>query len=177
MLNGKVIVLGISACGHAWAAPELVKALQDQGADVEIILTNHAAHFVTELSLRNITRKPVLCDAYEPPKMWNSQHKPLAARADLMLVAPASADVVAKAAHGIADDLLSTTLLSVSCPVLFVPEISAAMCKSPAVRRNLAQLQEDNIHVLGASAFAERQFYPFPPVQAITEATVRLLSE
>lgn len=143
MLNGKTIVLGISACSPATKAIDLVKDLRKRGAEVHIILTPNAVHFVSPLMLQREAGTPLQIDQFELPKAFDQNHKSLSVAADLILLAPVSANTLGKAANGIADNLLTTTILSSKAQILAAMHINPTMFGKASVQRNIRQLKED----------------------------------
>ena len=140
MLKGKKIVIGITASIAAYKIPFLVRLLKKQGAEVQLILTPAAKDFVTPLTLSTLSEKPVLTDFFkEDDGSWFS-HVDLGLWADLILVAPLSANTMAKMATGIADNLLLTTVLSARCPVYFAPVMDLDMYKHPSTSENIKKL-------------------------------------
>lgn len=155
MLTGKTITLGVSACSAVDKVPELIRRLRKLGSEVRVIMTPHAIHFTTPLLLRHASGNPVSIDQFEGPEVWDKNHKPLA-QADLLLIAPASADILGKAACGLADNLLATTILSADCPIVFATHINPKMYSKPSVQRNVQTLQQDGY------TFVKAQHAPFP---------------
>lgn len=179
MLAEKTVLLG--ACGGIalYKVPLLIGRLRDLGAAVHVIMTEAATRFVTPLTFQTISANPVHTDLFRPPQLWNVEHIALAERADLMVVAPATADIIGKAASGIADDFLSTTLLAVTCPVLYVPAMNADMYAHPAVQRNLDTVRGFGAEVLppDAGRLASGRIGPgrYPETERILAACLRLL--
>lgn len=143
MLKDKTIIIGISGCSTASKALDLIAALKKEGADVYAVMTQNAANFVTPLMVQRSVDHPIYIDAFELPKIWEQGHKSITDIADLMLIAPASADILGKAASGIADDLLSTTIMSMRKPIVFATHINDKMYASPSVQRNVRTLKQD----------------------------------
>jgi len=148
MLSGKNIVLGLTGCSTVCQASELVSRLMKLHANVDVIMTKNATEFVAPLTFRNLTKNPVLLDLFANPVSWDRTHKPVAEKADLLLIAPASANSIGKAANGIADDLLSVTILSTEAPVFFAPHMNPKMYQKPSVQRNLQTLQADGYEII-----------------------------
>ena len=161
-LEGARILLGVTGGVAAYKAPELVRALAKEGAHVSVILTRYARRFVTREALRSVTRGPVLSGLFEPaalgagpwfagspPSPLGMAHIGMAREADLVLVAPATANLLAKLAHGLADDLLSTALLATRSPVLLAPAMNVAMWEHAAVQANVRVLRERVARVVG----------------------------
>ncbi len=148
-LTGKRIVLGVTGGIAAYKAAELVRLLVKQGASVQVAMTDAATHFVTPVTFQALSGKPVFCDQWDPRMANNMPHIDLSREADALLIAPASADFLAKLAHGLADDLLSTLTLARSCPLLVAPAMNRQMWWNPATQRNIATLLADGVAVLG----------------------------
>ena len=151
-LQGKRIVLGVTGGIAAYKAAELVRLLGKQGADVQVAMTEGATHFVTATTFQALSGKPVFTDQWDARMPNAMAHIDLSRQADLILVAPASADFLARTAHGLADDLLTTMVLARDCPMLVAPAMNRQMWENPATQRNVAQLQADGIGVLGPAS-------------------------
>lgn len=140
-LKGKNILLGISGGIAAYKCTTLVRGLVKKGANVKVIMTKHAKEFITPLTMATLSKNPILVEFYNPENGdWNS-HVSLGLWADLYLIAPATANTMAKMANGIADNLLLTTYLSAKCPVMFAPTMDLDMYKHPATKRNIEILK------------------------------------
>jgi len=161
-LAGARVLLGITGGVAAYKTPELVRALGKEGAHVSVILTTRARRFVTRDALRSVTKGPVLHGLFEtqalgsgpwfegmPESALGMAHIGMAREADLILVAPATANAIGKLAHGLADDLLSTALLATRSPVLLAPAMNVAMWEHPAVQANLDVLRARGIRMVG----------------------------
>ena len=149
MLTGKNIVLGVTGGIAAWrACPLCIELSLERHANVDVIMTAHAQEFITELSLRNLTHNPVVCDQFERPTSWDVKHISLARKADLFLVAPCTADVIGKIANGIADDMLTTTIMATRAPVVFCPAMNDQMYDNPIVQDNIARLKRYGYHFI-----------------------------
>ena len=142
------VVLGVTGSIAAYKACELVRQLVKRGNDVHVVMTEHARAFVTPLTFQTLSRNPVGCDLFEDPPDWKPGHISLAAAADLVVVAPATANILAKMAHGIADDLLSSTLLATKAPVVVAPAMNDGMWENPATQANLAALASRGVRVV-----------------------------
>ena len=162
---GARILLGVSGGIAAYKAPELVRALGGAGARVSVLLTKTARRFVTRDALRSVTQGPVLTGLFEhdaissgpwfqgsAPSPLGMAHIGMAREADLVLVAPATAHVIGRLAHGLADDLLSTSLLATRAPVLLAPAMNVAMWEHPAVSENVARLASRGVRFVGPEA-------------------------
>jgi phosphopantothenoylcysteine decarboxylase/phosphopantothenate--cysteine ligase len=148
-LQGKRIALGVTGGIAAYKAAELVRLLIKQGASVQVAMTEAATHFVTPVTFQALSGKTVFTDQWDPRVANNMAHIDLSREADALLVAPASADFLAKVAHGLADDLLTTLVLARACPLLVAPAMNRQMWENPATRRNIATLVADGVAILG----------------------------
>ena len=148
-LQGKRIVLGVTGGIAAYKAAELVRLLGKQGAEVQVAMTEGATHFVTATTFQALSGKPVYLDQWDARMPNAMAHIDLSRQADLILVAPASADFLARIAHGMADDLLATMVLARDCPLLAAPAMNRQMWENPATQRNVSQLQADAVQILG----------------------------
>ena len=151
-LQGKHVVLGVSGSIAAYKAADLASKLTQSGAQVSVIMTAAAQHFVAPLTFRSITHQPVLTDWFDPASDLAIQHIALAESADVVLIAPATADVLAKLAHGMADDPLTGTVLATAAPVVAAPAMDAHMFDNPATQQNLRLLQERGVVIVGPEA-------------------------
>lgn len=154
-LQGKRIVVGMTGGIAAYKVCELVRRAQDEGATVTVVMTRAAQRFVTATTMQALSGRPVFTDAWgaEGGTVANAMpHIDLSRGADAILVAPASADFIAKLAHGLADDLLSTLALARSCPLLVAPAMNVEMWGNPATQRNVQQIRADGVHVLGPAS-------------------------
>ncbi|AJS57859.1 bifunctional phosphopantothenoylcysteine decarboxylase/phosphopantothenate--cysteine ligase CoaBC [Paenibacillus sp. IHBB 10380] len=140
MLNGKKIVLGVTGGIAAYKAAILCSKLTQKGADVHVIMTSSAKQFITELTLQSLSKNPVYSDTFDERDPSVVSHIDLADLADLVLVAPATANMIGKMAHGLADDMLSTTLLATMAPVMVAPAMNVHMYQHPAVLDNMNTL-------------------------------------
>jgi len=153
-LDGKELILGVSGSIAAYKAVYLLRELTRRGARVTVCLTAHASEFVGPLTFRTLSGRPVLTDLFDPQSDAAVEHVALAERADALVVAPATANVLAKAAHGVADDFLSTLLLAARCPVLMAPAMDGGMWDHAAVVANVATLRQRGVAVLDPEAGA-----------------------
>jgi len=142
------VVLGVTGSIAAYKACELVRLLVKRGDDVHVVMTEHARAFVTPLTFQTLSRNPVECDLFADPQDWKPGHVSLAAAADLVVVAPATANILAKMAHGLADDLLSSTLLATKAPVVVAPAMNTGMWENPATQANVAALAARGVRVV-----------------------------
>lgn len=142
------ITLGITGCIGAYKTPELIRLFQRHGHSVRVVATRHALKFVSRLTLETISRHPLTGGLFARPGQWEVEHISLARQTDVLLVAPATANILAKFAAGIADDFLSTLYLSVQCPVAAAPAMNSAMWQHPATRRNLEILRNRGVRIV-----------------------------
>lgn len=154
-LNGKRIVLGVTGGIAAYKAAELLRLLVRQGADVQVAMTAGATRFVTATTFQALSGKPVYVDQWDERMPNAMAHIDLSRQADLIVVAPASADFLARIANGLADDLLATMVLARDCPLLVAPAMNRQMWENPATQRNIGCLAGDGIGILGPASGAQ----------------------
>jgi len=147
-LKDKTIVVGVSGGIAAYKAAELVRILVTRGARVRVMMTRNAAEFITPLTLQTLSSNPVATETFSLTQESEIGHIRLADTADAIVIAPATANVIAKAASGIADDLLTTVLLAARCPVAFAPAMNVHMYEHPTVTENLARLRARGVVVI-----------------------------
>ncbi|MBK9217174.1 MAG: bifunctional phosphopantothenoylcysteine decarboxylase/phosphopantothenate--cysteine ligase CoaBC [Uliginosibacterium sp.] len=148
-LSGKRIVLGVTGGIAAYKSAELVRLLIKAGAEVHVVMTENATRFVTPLTFQALSGHPVWLDPWDDRRANSMSHIELSRSADALLVAPATANFLAKLAQGLADDLLSTLCLTRDCPLLVAPAMNRQMWQNPATQRNIVRLQEDGLDILG----------------------------
>ena len=148
VLQGKKIVVGVTGGIAAYKAVDVVSKLRKAGAEVHVMMTREATEFVTELTFREISGQPVAQDMWAKVQQYNVEHIALANLADLMLIVPATANVLAKAAQGIADDLVTTTLLATKAPLFLASAMNTNMLEHPATQHNLTLLRERGAHII-----------------------------
>jgi phosphopantothenoylcysteine decarboxylase/phosphopantothenate--cysteine ligase len=179
-LAGKEVILGVTGSIAAYKAVYLLRELTGAGLGVTVVLTNHAKHFIGPLTFRTLSGRPVLDDLFDPATPEAVEHVAFAERADALVVAPATANLLARAAHGIADDFLTTLLLAARCPVLMAPAMDGGMWEHPAVVANVEALRSRGVTVLppeaGALASGLVGQGRLPEVAVIVEAVAVLLS-
>lgn len=146
------VVVGVSGGIAAYKAAYLVSALKRQGCDVNVLMTQSAHQFIGEVTLETLSGNAVLTDAFDRKEEYSIKHVSLAKKADVLIVAPATADLIARAAHGIADDMLTTTLLAATCPVIFAPAMNEAMLKDAATQHNIEMLCSRGYHVMSTDS-------------------------
>ncbi len=148
MFDGKTIVLGVSGGIAAYKAAQLASDLGKTGADVHIIMTRNATEFVSPITFETLVNNRVAVDTFDRGFEYNVEHVALAKKADVFLIAPATANVIAKMAAGIADDMLTTTVLAARCPKIVAPAMNTGMYDNPATQRNLQILREFGVEVV-----------------------------
>jgi len=141
MLTGKTVVLGITGSIAAYKAAELASRLTQAGARVEVVMSESATRFVNPLTFRSLTGQPVVTSMWEINSEFSVEHVALAEAADIMVIAPATADIIARLAVGIADDMISCTVLATKAAVILAPAMNANMLQNPATQHNLAELK------------------------------------
>ena len=158
-LHGKEVLLGVTGGIAAYKAVDLTSRLVKAGASVNVIMTQNATHLVGPLTFQTMSRNPVVVDMFPVgeevrpvSKDWKPEHISLADRADILVIAPATANIIAKIAHGIADDMLSTTALAARCPILIAPAMNTHMFDNPLFQVNMRILQQHNF------AFVEPEY-------------------
>ncbi|GIP25282.1 putative coenzyme A biosynthesis bifunctional protein CoaBC [Paenibacillus sp. J23TS9] len=148
MLSGKTIVLGVTGGIAAYKAATLCSKLVQKGANVHVIMTSSAKQFITELTLQSLSKNAVFSDTFDERDPSVVSHIRLADAADLVLIAPATANVIAKMAHGLADDMLTTTLLATMAPVMVAPAMNVHMYGHPAVMENMKTLEQRGVMMI-----------------------------
>lgn len=147
-LLDKKILLGVSGGIAAYKIAELIRMLRTAGAQVQVIMTSHAKHFITPLTLEILSQKPVYDDLFAPDLESNIGHIQLARWADIIMIAPASANVIARIAHGAADDLLTTLCLATSAPIVIAPAMNQLMWENQATKDNISCLRKLGIEII-----------------------------
>ena len=176
MLSGKHVVLGVTGGIAAYKACEVASRLRKLGAEVDVIMTANATKLVQPLTFETLSGRAVVVDTFERRDSWDVKHISLAQKADVMLVAPATANLMAKLANGIADDMLSTTLLATKAPILLAPAMNTGMWTAAATQQNLQTLLARGVKTVGPdSGFlacgdtgAGRMSEPAEIVEAVT---------
>ena len=151
-LAGKHLVLGLTGGIAAYKSAELARRLQDHGATVQVVMTEAATHFITPVTMQALTGRAVFTDQWDARQANNMAHIDLSRDADAIVVVPASADFIAKLAHGICDDLLTTLCLARECPLLIAPAMNRQMWANAATQRNAKQVAADGVIVLGPAS-------------------------
>ncbi len=148
MLERREILLGVSGGIAAYKAADLTSKLMQTGAKVTVVLTESSERFIGPTTFEALTGRPVYRQLFEPREHFQGEHIGLARRAELMVIAPATANCLAKIAQGLADDLLSTLALTITCPLLVAPAMNTEMWNKASVQRNLRQLVEDGVQIV-----------------------------
>ncbi|MGE4283332.1 MAG: flavoprotein, partial [Clostridia bacterium] len=137
MLKGKVVVIGVCGGIAAYKAADVISKLKKLNAEVHVIMTHSACEFIQPLTLQALSQNMVVTDMFERPRTWEIEHIALAQKADLFVIVPATANMIGKMANGIADDMLSTTVMAAKCPVIFAPAMNCNMYENAIVQENI----------------------------------------
>ena len=148
LLKGKTIVIGVTGGIAAYKMPNVAHALVKMGADVHVLMTKHATEFIAPLVFETLTNRRCIVDTFDRNFQYDVAHVSLANAADLMLIAPATANVIAKMAHGLADDMLTTVTLAATCPKLVAPAMNTHMLENPITQDNLKTLEHYGFTVI-----------------------------
>jgi phosphopantothenoylcysteine synthetase/decarboxylase len=179
VLAGKKIILGVTGSIAAYKAADLTSRLCKLGAEVAPVMTAAAQRFLTPLTLQTLARQPVAVDLWDEANGWRPGHIELADKADLLLVAPATADVIAQFANGLAPDFLSSLFLMARCPVLIAPAMNEKMWTHPATMANVATLKTRGAEFIGPEegllACGDEGIGRLWPVEGIVDRVVGLL--
>lgn len=180
LLKDKHIILGVSGSIAAYKIASLASMLAKQRADVTVIMTQNATNFINPITFESLTGNKCLVDTFDRNFQHSVEHVALAKQTDVMLVVPASANVIAKAAYGIADDMLTTTLLACQCPKIFAPAMNTRMYQNPVVQDNLKILGKYGMEVItpasGYLACGDTGEGKMPEPEALYEAIVKALT-
>ena len=180
LLKGKHIVLGVTGSIAAYKIASLASMLVKRQADVTVIMTPNATNFINPITFESLTGNKCLVDTFDRNFEFQVEHVSLAKQTDVVLVAPASANVIAKAAHGIADDMLTTTLLACTCPKIIAPAMNTRMYQNPVVQDNMRTLERYGMEVIapasGYLACGDTGEGKMPEPEALLEAIVRALT-
>ena len=180
LLKGKHIVLGVTGSIAAYKIASLASMLVKRQADVTVIMTPNATNFINPITFESLTGNKCLVDTFDRNFEFQVEHVSLAKQTDVVLVAPASANVIGKAAHGIADDMLTTTLLACTCPKIIAPAMNTRMYQNPVVQDNMKILERYGMEVIapasGYLACGDTGEGKMPEPEALLEAIVRALT-
>ncbi len=177
----KCVVLGVTGGIAAYKACEILRLLQKRGMDVFVVMTKNACRFVAPLTFETLSGHPVAVDTFERPATWEVEHIALAKRADLFLIAPATANIIGKMANGIADDMLSTTVMATRAPVMVAPAMNTGMWDNPATQENVKKLIARGVHVVtpasGHLACGDSGAGKLEDVNVIAERAIAVLEQ
>ncbi len=148
MLENFNVLLGVSGGIACYKSCEIVSRLKKLGAGVDVIMTAHATEFVSPLTFETLSARPVVSDMFSRERQWEVEHIALAKKADICIIAPATANIIAKLAEGIADDMLSTTYLALKCPIIIAPAMNTNMYCNSTVKENLAKLRDKGVIIV-----------------------------
>jgi len=181
MFIGKTIVLGVTGSIAAWQVPEIIGRLINLMVNVYCIMTKSATEFITPLTLQVSSQKPVAVNMFEKGSEWNIAHIALADIADLLLVAPATANIIAKIVNGVADDILSTTILATKAPVVIAPAMNPNMYSNQITQSNIKKLKETGYHFIdpeyGKTACGTEGVGRLARIPVIINRVINLLEE
>lgn len=176
MSNPKTVVVGVTGGIAAYKALDVISTLRKNDVEVHVIMTKSATEFVSPLTFQSISQNMVVTDMFEEPKAWEIQHISLAKKADLMLIVPATANIIGKIANGIADDMLSTTIMATKAPVVFAPAMNTNMYSNKIVQENICKLKKygyDFIEpVLGRLACGDEGIGKLPNPKIIADKVI-----
>ena len=179
IFRGKTIVFGVTGCIAAYKAADLVSRLKKLGTEIHVIMTQAATELVSPMTFQTLSQNPVHTNMWAAPQKWNVEHIGLADAADLFMIVPATANIIGKIANGIADDMLSTTIMAVKAPVLLAPAMNAKMYDNPVVQGNLEKLIGLGYCIVepeyGFLACGYEGKGRLPDAEVIIEAAARLL--
>lgn len=180
-LTGKCVLLGVTGGIAAYKMANVASALTKAGADVHVILTEHAQEFITPLTFETLTHNACVTDTFDRSTPYEVTHISLAKAADLILIAPATANIIAKLAHGIADDMLTTTVLAARCPKYAAPAMNTAMYENPITQENIQTLKRFGFQIIlpasGHLACGDSGVGKLPEPEILTERVERELAE
>lgn len=176
MSKEKCVVIGVTGGIAVYKALDIISALRKKNVDVRVIMTKHAMEFVNPITFQAISQNIVTTDMFEEPKAWEIQHISLAKRTDVFLVAPATANIIGKVANGIADDMLSTTIMATKAKVIFAPAMNTNMYENPIVQENIKKLKNLGYEFIepssGRLACGDEGKGKLAPVQDIVDITM-----
>lgn len=179
-LTGKEVVLGVTGGIAAYKSAEVVSRLRHLGINVNVIMTKNATEFVAPLTFETLSANPVVTDTFDRPERWEVEHVALAKKADVFVIAPATANILAKMACGIADDMLSTTVLATKAPILVAPAMNTGMWTADATQLNVQTLKQRGVQFVGPDsgilACGDTGAGRMSEPEAIVEAVLGLLN-
>lgn len=181
MFKNLNIIIGIAGGIAAYKACGIVSYLKKQGANVEVIMTKNACEFITPLTLETLSGNKVITNMFERPDYIEVKHISIAKKADLFLIIPATANIIGKIANGIADDMLSTTIIATKAPVIFAPAMNNGMYENKIVQNNLQKLKEYGYKIIepatGYLACGDNAKGKLPPNKEIVNYVKVLIKE
>ena len=148
MLKGKTVILGVTGSIAAYKIANLASMLSKQHANVHVIMTKNATNFINPITFETLTGNKCLIDTFDRNFEFSVEHVSLAKTADILMIAPASANIIGKMANGIADDMLTTTFLACKCPIFVSPAMNTRMYENPIVQNNIQKLKDYNINII-----------------------------
>lgn len=148
MLKGKTVVVGVTGSIAAYKAAQLVSDLVKEGCDVNVVMTKNALNFINPVTFETLTKNKCLTDTFDRNFKYNVEHVALSQRADIFIIAPATANIIGKAACGIADDMLSTMMLAATCPIMIAPAMNTYMYENGIVQENLERLRRHGFIII-----------------------------
>lgn len=179
MKKAKSVVIGVTGSIAAYKACDVAGSLRKGGLDVHVVMTENAREFVSELTFRTVSRNRVTTGMFDSPDGWNPQHTSLADMADLILIAPATASIIAKLASGVCDDILTCTVYASKAPVLIAPAMNEKMYRHPVTQANIEKLRKIGYSfvgpVRGELACGHLDIGHIAPATEIVAAVKRLL--
>ena len=179
-MNNKTVVLGVTGGIAVYKACDLVSSLRKLGIEVHVIMTKSASEFVTPMTFQTMSQNFVTLDMFEEPKTWDVEHIALAKKADVFVVAPATANIIGKMANGIADDMLSTTLMATRAPILVAPAMNTNMYSHPLTQENINKLERLGYKFVepasGRLACGDEGKGKLAPVEEILKEILKLLN-
>jgi len=171
------VLLGITGSIAAYKGAELLRRMQEKGWEVSVVMTRAATKFVGELTFRTLSRRPVAVDMFEEKTEWRPEHISLSERADVFLVAPCTANVMAKLAHGLADDLLCCTALACTAPLVLAPAMNEKMWDDPATQQNVKTLAGRAVRIVDVGTGDLACGYQGRGRMASVESIIRVVAE
>lgn len=181
MFQNLNIVIGVTGGIAAYKACGIISYLKKEGANVDVIMTKHATEFITPLTLETLAQSKVITDMFQRSDYIDVEHISLARKADLFLIVPATANIIGKVANGIADDMLSTTIMATKAPVVFAPAMNNQMYENPIVQDNIEKLKHFGYHfiepTIGQLACGYEAKGKLPKNEQIMEDVKKLLKE
>ena len=180
-MQAKSVVLGVTGSIAAFKAADVASQLTKKGRAVQVVMTNEARHFITPLTLQVLSKRPVVTDLFDEKEGWQPGHIELADRADLLLIAPATAQIVAELAWGFSNHALAAIALATRAPILIAPAMNGKMWLHPATLENVARLRARGVHFIGPEegllACGYEGVGRLWPVEGIVEAAEQLLGD